>query len=482
MGYLEKNPDLRLSVQTPAEGEQKGKIFFRDEGQREAFETVTDCVLAPALDSFVLWVLREAVISGKKRLYFLARDGYLMYRAASCYCERFGLPIQCRYLCCSRYSVRIPVFHLDMDEAMDYICRGGIDVTLHKILCRAGLSSEEERQILSLLASDGREREIIPYAELGRVRHRLEQCEPFCDLVRQHSEQAMPALAGYLRQEGLLEDVSAALVDSGWVGSMQKVLNEVLRYLRAEDALPSAGAGVGRRLEGYYWGLYELPGGVSAKDYHCYYFSPSNGLREKVYFSNCLFEGVFSAPHGMTLGYEETEGGFRPVFAETAPDRRAFMEAETDRILYYIGTRADRIRETVGQKAPGTDMKAYLSHMDQEKNHRTVYRLFKLFMAEPTRQEAEVFGRLQFSDDVLEESGQQIAAQLSQRELRDNYPVSKALRLLGIRKGHVKESAWYEGSAVRGGRHVGRHLRRYAGYKYLLYQRKNRMRSRREDG
>ena len=37
---------------------------------------------APALISYVSWVLKEAVQSKKKRLYFLSRDGYQMYLIA----------------------------------------------------------------------------------------------------------------------------------------------------------------------------------------------------------------------------------------------------------------------------------------------------------------------------------------------------------------------------------------------------------------
>ena len=63
---------------------------------------VCDYVLSPALHGYILWVLREAAASGKKRLYFLARDGYLMYRTAVILCRELELPLECRYLCCSR--------------------------------------------------------------------------------------------------------------------------------------------------------------------------------------------------------------------------------------------------------------------------------------------------------------------------------------------------------------------------------------------
>ena len=36
-------------------------------------------IWAPAITDYVEWVLTEAIQSGKKRLYFLARDGWMMY-------------------------------------------------------------------------------------------------------------------------------------------------------------------------------------------------------------------------------------------------------------------------------------------------------------------------------------------------------------------------------------------------------------------
>ena len=51
-------------------------------------------VLGPMLDAFVVWVLKNAIESGKKRLYFHARDGYFMDSAARKYAERFAIHIE----------------------------------------------------------------------------------------------------------------------------------------------------------------------------------------------------------------------------------------------------------------------------------------------------------------------------------------------------------------------------------------------------
>ena len=63
----------------------------------DAISIVCRYVLAPALGGFTQWLLKEACKAQKQRLYFLARDGYLMYRAALLFCEKQRLPIECRY-------------------------------------------------------------------------------------------------------------------------------------------------------------------------------------------------------------------------------------------------------------------------------------------------------------------------------------------------------------------------------------------------
>ena len=129
-------------------------------------KVVNSYVLAPSLTSFVLWVLHEAMKSGKQRLYFLARDGYLMYQVAMIVCQKSNLPIECKYLSCSRYSLRIPAFHLDSEDALEYICRDSIDVNITKILKRAALTKEERAEVIESLNIAISETESIPYAKL----------------------------------------------------------------------------------------------------------------------------------------------------------------------------------------------------------------------------------------------------------------------------------------------------------------------------
>ena len=480
-----------------------GSEFFEDENEAE--KNVYDYVLAPALHGFVCWVLREAVAAGTQRLYFLARDGYLMYRAADKICKKLQLPVSCRYLSCSRYSIRVPMYHRNYTEALEYICRGGIDLSMDRILNRGALDEQEKQKVLEMLNEEFQRNsqaafqmnENIPYAKLEQIRQALEKNTYFRNCLESHSREALPGFEGYLEQEGLLDDIPSALVDSGWIGSMQKVLNDAIRCIKEKQALPSdirqlmplderktassaeqindkkTASNIellnnteitdnrGVDLEGYYWGLYELPEGVDPKTYHCYYFSPGEHIREKVYFSNSLFETIFSAPHGMTMGYRKMADGYAPVYAEISKQQYHFMKKVEEHMLRYTE-----------KMLPNIHSEADLLCVNDRK---TIFKLLRIFMGEPTEAEVEQFGCHRFSDDVLDDGERQIAEVMTEEELTSNHIWNKIKVMCGLEKKYIRESPWYEGSAVRNGQHVKRHLHRYAAYKYLLYLRKKRL-------
>ena len=81
-------------------------------------------------------------------------------------------------------------------------------------------------------------------------------------------------------------------------------------------------AGYSRPLEGYYFGLYSLPETADRKGYHGWYFEPASGTGRKTLFSNCLFECIFTAPHGMTEGYERKGKRWEPILTPAYRKRK----------------------------------------------------------------------------------------------------------------------------------------------------------------
>ncbi len=417
---------------------------YAADGQQTVPAIVTSYVFAPALCWYVLSILKEAVRTGKKRLYFLARDGYFFHRAAMQFCEKMKLDIDCRYIYCSRYSLRIPAYHIDFQSALNYICSGGIDVTFRKIMGRTGLSEEEQNVVQKEIAF-GDIDAVIPYTKLFEIRKKLEDSSSFKKYLNNRSKEYFSVLKDYLEQEGLLDNCPMAIVDSGWTGSMQKVLNQVLKQCGKKD-----------EVVGYYWGLYELQPDTNAKEYKTFYFAPYRNIHDKVNFNNNLFEIVFSAPHGSTYGYKVEGEHIEPYFMETEESQITLVKTEEkifDRFIRYL-TDNDEKKST------------QLLHIP---NKQMIRELLRLLMAHPDKKEANYYGNCFFSDDMLDKNRQKLAVYLDEAELKQNHFLPRLRRVMGFNRKKFKESAWYEGSAVLYGKHQCWHLYQYHLYRYFLY-------------
>ena len=382
-------------------------------------------VFAPVVFEFAKWAVNEASEAGIERLYFLARDAYFPYLAAKEIVKNRNLNIDIRYLYVSRYSLRTAEFALDKKDCIDTVCIGGIDVTFHKIMQRAGLSDEEGKAFHKLSGYTKAFDEVLNKSDIQEVKELLRSCPEFLETVNKKSSGNLPKVLGYLEGEGLFDDIKFAVVDSGWVGGMQLSLANIL----------SAKKDV--KVPGYYFGLYELPKGVNSADYHSFYFRPYKDICKKVRFSNCLFETVMSAPTGMTLGYEKTVEGYRPVF-ETQEG------LNKGRILTYEAWVKEYVTDAV---AGGKD----------DSNSAKVLKRMARLMEKPSVEEVNAFGDLKFCDDVLENTVLEIAAFLTDKEIK-----------------HINnvKSGWTEGSIVRNGKNVALRLLYLRLYKWISYLRK----------
>lgn len=402
--------------------------------------------MAPVLTEYVNWVLDEAVQSGKKRLYFLSRDGYQMYLAACRLAELRGIEVECRYLHVSRYSMRVPSYHLELENCLDLICVGGIDVTLEKILRRAALSTEEVVEVIYSIGWQDKYNEILNYRQVLELKQELKCEKKLLYYIEKHSREAYESAMGYLTQEGLLSEVPYALVDSGWVGTLQQSV-ERLVHSGKEDIW----------VEGYYFGLYELPKDADVTTYHAWYFTPDKGLARKAHFSNSLFEAICSAEEGMTKGYARERGRYVPVLRSSGNPNGEQIRRNVkglEAFLIYCG------------EAEGPERRTSSSR-------KLIQGLFNRFMANPTELEVEAYGNNLFSDDVTDGNWKQVAAGLTEEQIKTQRLFYKLWILAGRKRTEIRESAWIEGSIVRcGGRRIKSNLWHARLYKYFVYARK----------
>lgn len=417
------------------------------EGEKESLlRTQCRIIWGPALFFFVSWVLRQAAASGKRRIYFLARDGYMMQRIASLMAQSWKLPVECRYLKGSRYALRIPQYAVNPDVCLDHMCRGGIEVTLRKVFMRVGFTEGEAGELGRLLDPGCPADQPLAYARLQRLRSELKEFAPLWEALRRKTEGAFDLARGYLAQEGLLGEEPYALVDSGWTGSIQASLAELLRHM-----------GCPNRPEGYYFGLFEQPAGEAAGSFHSYYFSPSRGIRRKVYFNNNMFEAVCSSPEGMAVGYEKGTDGYRAVLGAPESCNRARIQESSG----YISQTAEDLL--------GTGIT--LEEASGEKWKRILFRLFRQVMVCPSPQELALYGSYLFSDDVNELCVEPLAKEMTSREISQNHVLQKAVGMLR-RDCYIPESPWLFGSIEKRGELRAWHRWNEIAYRYLMIARK----------
>lgn len=251
--------------------------------------------IAPVLYAYVTWIIAEARKRNIHTLYFLARDGYVLREIAKRICQNQHIPLECRYLYCSRLALRTPTYHLLGDEALQLIFAPGYHVTLRNIFDRARLPQhlwntvlqEADIPVDTDVSAELTERDITAY------RAKLTHSSSFMEHTKKCSEKSYPLILEYFRQEKLFEQESLAIVDSGWTGSMQRSLRQLLQS-----------AGWNNQLIGFYFGMFASPA-LEDGIYLCYYFTRKKNTINKCLFCNNLFECFLSAPHGMTIGYEK---------------------------------------------------------------------------------------------------------------------------------------------------------------------------------
>lgn len=339
-----------------------------------AMETYGEQVVAPILVDYVEWVLEQAQVQGLQRLYFLARDGHILQKLATLLCRQRGLSIECRYLYCSRFALRTAAYHLMTKEAiLSVVGENCVRCTPRVLFERSNLTHEQMLSLAKRCNCAELDAPLSAQARLSLVK-RLGDSSLYLSYLKENAAKAYDKAMAYFRQEGLL-DGDVAVVDSGWSGSMQRSLGQLLRS-----------KGFSHRLEGFYFGMYQSPKCAEDGTYHTFYFNRQGKLADKAWFNNNFFECMLAAPHGMTVGYEACEGEMVPLLREKrGREELALVQAQEAGILRYAQNHLSQSERTT----------------QSERLLRCRARLRRC-MVHPTAAEVELLSNFQFCDDATE--------------------------------------------------------------------------------
>ena len=278
-----------------AGGSRLARLTASDFPAEEPVVRVAAGVAAPALTSYVLWVLNRAVSEGIDRLYFLARDGEILYQIAQRLCSRLGISIELRYLYGSRYAFRRATAASAPIATAAWLFEQARSLSNVEALSWIGLDERTARTTLHRngLPFDCRTPDLIA---------QLEHDELFVRDAVVSAEQARELASQYLAEQGLCDDVSFAVVDTGWSGRLLQAMHELLLPL---------GSGVSRAFFMAYQRSatgddFHAPEAISGYLYDERQAVGYHEARKSLWW---LAEAFCVAEHGLTVGFERVTPG-----------------------------------------------------------------------------------------------------------------------------------------------------------------------------
>lgn len=337
-------------------------------------------VAGPAFYGFVEWCLAEAARRGIRRLYFLSRGGQIFWRIAQEIVAQRNLSIDCRYLYSSRLAFAVPALTGDVAKLRELIAPTTQHHSIRQALVIAGIEEREATDhVPPALGSDWDrnlrpdERTVLADALLaGPARHLiLARLDERADLSR-----------AYLEQQGVRRGEPIALVDTGWFGSTQRGLEQLLGS--ASEPVP---------LVGFYFGLVEQTGASPAGEMLGYTnrFNRLSLRRETSHL--ILVELLAQADHGPLIGFRrESNGAIGPILDTGGP-----VDVEEIRFFHDSILRFACLNVVAASDA-------WFS---------TAISLYRDFHDRPTRAEVRVFGGMPHADQWKEASFATLAPRMN---------------------------------------------------------------------
>jgi hypothetical protein len=361
------------------------RLSTETDEQLQPIRTVAAGVAGPILTAYVLWVLHSAIREDVRRLYFLARDGEILYLVACRLVKRLGLDLELKYLYGSR-----SVFHRASLASRPVNTARWAWSAMYRsspieILSRLGIEEDDARDALSRL---GIEPDARPTSE--NLIKQLVRDDEIVRQARMSGQQLLQRVQGYLRQEGFCDGVRSAIVDTGWAGRIVESLANVL----PDDAAPLARCylfGYMKRANGY----------ASPEVLRGYLFDEYAETGFAGHFNDAYgpLETFTVADHGMTTDFREREGRFEPVLA-------------SDHNPILVDWPWAEFRETVFRFVDELVLDSDIANVRADLR-TPVAAALTAFWSNPTEEESRAWGAYIYEDDILASSHNSLASEIT---------------------------------------------------------------------
>lgn len=253
----------------------------------------------PMLYPYIQWVLRQCEIHNIKRLYFIARDGYVLKKIADKLIAWSGQDIKTYYFYGSRKAWRLPSLTIDEFDVRD-ILKNSYVHKLHTVDDIADFFEIPVKVLQSVLpVIEVLKDKILSADAAASLIEMLCQDTCFQQAVCQIQQKKRAGVLAYIRQEINVAEQDFAFVELSGTGLTQECLAKIF-----EDITDLPIRTFYLKKDRYHKSARNL----------CYaYFLGDMPL-------SYMIEELCRAPHGQTTGYRMEKGRMLPVLADDEKD------------------------------------------------------------------------------------------------------------------------------------------------------------------
>lgn len=365
--------------------------------KNEHMQTVWDTganVVGPTFFLFVWWVLENAEKKGIKRLYFLARDGQIMAKIANTIKEYWNYNIECRYLYGSRAAWLPPAIKEIGSFELHWMTWGYLaTVSINELCRRINVKPDLINDYLIKYGLNVKDRDINLSEGNMELLKKCLQDGAIQKIIIENQQASFHNTLSYFEQEGLLENIPFAIVDTGWGASSQFALSNIL---------DKAGVRPGR-INGFYLGLSEGKQVFRNDKLFSLLFDWTLEPKDNRLSNYLFYEILTAADHGRTIGYKHENGRFSPVLDVPLNDTGiewGIMVQQKSVVKYAHEFAAHFERDMLDNQAASQILRTILC----------------LFMENPTKREANVYGEYIIGGEITERDFQKFAPRIDPKE------------------------------------------------------------------
>lgn len=245
----------------------------------------------PILFPYIYWLLDQAQKRGIERLYFIARDGYILKLIADLIIKENNLPIKTKYIYGSRKAWRISALNLDDDE----LYRQFIQFTMYepkKVNQAFGLTKEE---FLSILPKNLHN--YSTHKPDNRLAEYLYENKDVLKFAIEKNRAQKICVINYLKNTIDCTDDKFAFVDLDGSGLTQNCLARLMNNFYDKN------------IKSFYYAV--TPACCRSLNLEKYYYY----TLKRGNMGNML-ELLTRAPHGQTLKYADKNEDYKPILEQ----------------------------------------------------------------------------------------------------------------------------------------------------------------------